>query len=219
MYFYDFFKTEFLLEADTTLEEYEVQVDFMIKHEDSPERCYEINLVLDSIPVTFYQGAESDPVPEQGETERTPISKSILEKEILCDTIIITKEGFHVKCHKVFLVAHSVAFSDLLENTNCIEMYNVSERGVRALLAYLYYWDETEPEKSLEVALELLIVGNTYRIGGLEKQMTKLILGRSVDWFDANVAVKLFGFARMSQTVAGDDLKMKAVIVMNRLKK
>ena len=69
--------------------------------------------------------------------------------------------------------------SDMMERTeNLVEMPDMTEAGVKALLAYLYYRNLLEPLKSAAVACELLETADKYGLESLLESMRDLILGK-----------------------------------------
>lgn len=211
--------TEVPLEIENTTGVFEAHVDFSTNHDNFLERFYEINLILDSC------HSSNENVTAEYATDRgkMSINKKILHDEMLTDAVIVSKEGTQVKCHKIFLAAHSSVIGDSIQSCNnqqqqhqtyVLDMPNLSEKSVKALLAFLYYWDQTEAEKNSGVAFELLRIGHNYNIPLLEKRMSKLILKKYNDWLEADVAVSLFGFVRGCSCFAAEELRMKAIDVM-----
>lgn len=206
------------LEIENTTGVFEAHIDFRTNHDNFLERFYEINLILDSC------HSSNENVTAEYATDRgkMSINKKILHDEILTDAVIVSREGVHVKCHKIFLAAHSSVIGESIQTCNnqqqqqiyVLDMPNLSEKSVTALLAFLYYWDQTEAEKSSAVAFELLRIGHNYNITLLEKRMSKLILKKYNDWIEADVAVSLFGFVRGYSCLAAEELRMKAIDVM-----
>lgn len=191
-------------------------------YDTSLEKVYEINLLLDLPvnPVCESCGHKNGP-----KEELLSINRKILQDEIFTDAVIVTKDHSHVKCNKVFLMAHSPVFRAMFDSrngelqeqqTNMLEMEDISEKGVRALLAFLYCWDQTDANKNSIVAFELLNAGHKYDIPKLEELMAEMLLKKGSEWFDAEVSVKLFGFGRNLPSKFGQDLKMKAVNMMTR---
>lgn len=83
-----------------------------------------------------------------------------------------------------------------------------------ALLAYLYYLDQTERNHNSLIAFELLLMGYKYEIS-LFKRISKLFcyLSLPTNWYEPVVAVKYFKFPGNLKLYA-DELKMKAIKVM-----
>lgn len=106
--------------------------------------------------------------------------------------------------------------SDLKESRpNMIDLTETSEEGVQVLLNYIYSSEMESTmflKESSSVAFELLQAAHKYEIDGLEIAMKKVFLKRNEDWYDVEVAMNLFLFAR---NVNGyDDLKTKCVKVL-----
>lgn len=143
--------------------------------------------------------------------------KKMLEKEVGSDMVIIPGTGNPVKAHKCQLMVRSPVFQAMFEtnmqeaSTTTVEVSEMSEEGVRALLAFLYHSDQSAPDEKCAVALELLCAGQKYTIPVLEAAIRDLILGKEDNWMDAEVAVQVFLFARnMPEEVDGNELKKKA---------
>lgn len=103
--------------------------------------------------------------------------------------------------------------SDLQESkTNQIEMVDMSEQGVQAFLEYLYKSEKSLAEQNPQVALELLEAAHKYDIPHLEGNMKHLFLEKSNDWFNVDVALHLFLFAR--NICDYEHLKIKCVQVL-----
>lgn len=95
---------------------------------------------------------------------------------------------------------------------NRILMEDVSEEGVKALLAYLYYRDLEMPLMSSVLAVELLELSHRYLIGGLENAVKGILLEKDVKWFEGKAAMRLFYFAGKLDN--HKDLRRKAVEVL-----
>lgn len=180
--------------------------------------CYGIKVVLE---ITVCSILAKDPRLQQSNILTTQLNKTILKDELGCDAVIIPGNGGNpVKCHRSFLMGNSLVFRAMFENDmeeakkGEIEMPEMSEGGVRAFLAYLYYRDEEVPNAKCGIALELMIAGHKYDVQSLENDMTKKLLYMSRKWYetDLDVAVKLYLFAR--NVKGGDQLKKKAISVM-----
>lgn len=133
--------------------------------------------------------------------DRFYINKKILAERICTDVTITAGNGARIKCHKNFLSAHSpVLWTMLNTNLECkdqnIDMSDLSEEGVRALLSYLYYWDIDNATESCDIAFQLFVAGHKFDIARLKKCMKDLLLSKHVSWFQKEVAFKLFLFSR-----------------------
>lgn len=100
------------------------------------------------------------------------LNERILKEGIAADMCIVAGNRVHIKCHKAFLVAHSVVFSAKLETeavTGILEMSEMTEQSVRAFLMYLYYSDVEDARINSEVAFEFIVAGHRYDIEDLER--------------------------------------------------
>ena len=100
--------------------------------------------------------------------------------------------------------------------TGKIEMVNVTEKGARAFLAFLYYRDSIVAVRdSSSVALELLELSEKYEIQDLKRSIIKLFVEtddlEKTTWWTCEVAVKLYLFANRMDPETGDDLKKKSI--------
>lgn len=93
-----------------------------------------------------------------------------------------------------------------------IEMVDMCENGVKALLAFLYYRGLQEPSKDIQVALELLRAANKYDISSLEKAITVIIMQKPIEWFDISTTIQLFFFSKNIDHFTG--IKQKSLQVL-----
>ncbi len=146
------------------------------------------------------------------------INRKMLKDEVACDVTIIPNNQVPIKCHKNFLCAHSTVLDVMFQTqmkeskTSTVEMPDMSEQSVRAFLEYLYLWEVKAANKSSLIAFELLHAGHKYDIKKLEESMEKILLSKESIWYNVDVAMKLFLFARNHPE--GDQLKMKAIQVL-----
>ncbi len=77
-----------------------------------------------------------------------------------------------------------------------IKMADMSEKGVKALLAFLYYRGLEEPAKDLKLAIEVLRAANKYDISSLEKAVAVMIMHKPIEWFDIATTIELFFFSK-----------------------
>ncbi len=96
--------------------------------------------------------------------------------------------------------------------THQIVMDDMSENGVNAFLAYLYYWNLDVPLADPKVALELLRVSHKYDITSLEKAARHILIGKPVEWFDVSTVIQLFFFSKNLETYS--QLKIKALCML-----
>lgn len=78
-----------------------------------------------------------------------------------------------------------------------IEMEGISQKGVRAILAYLCYRGITEISESSELAVEVILAAEKYSITNLKEDDGKVLLSKPSWWFGVDAAVVLFLFSKM----------------------
>lgn len=138
----------------------------------------------------------------------------MLQEGIGSDANIIPSTGNPVKCHKSFLMTQSPVFramfrSNMLEaRFHSVKIEELSEAGVRAFLAYLYYLDSSVPRQKCSIAVELLYASQKYMVPALETTMRDLLLQKEGQWYDVETAVKLFLLA-FNLPVEEDKKKLK----------
>lgn len=96
--------------------------------------------------------------------------------------------------------------------TNKIVMDDMTEHGVEALLAYIYYVSVKQAQKDIHVAMELLQASEKYSMENLKKSMKGVFLGKPYDWYKTEGALQVFLFARNATDCV--DLKNKAVSLL-----
>lgn len=113
-----------------------------------------------------------------------------------------------------FQSAHSDVFHRMLSGNfqeakdHTINMEDITERGVKALLEYLYFWEIREAVTDVSIAFELLKVSHKYNIKELEATMNRLFRTKPFDWFELDVTLELYVFVREL-----DDLHLKQKII------
>jgi len=87
--------------------------------------------------------------------------------------------------------------SDFQESkSNRIEMPDVSEECVKAMLEFIYSMKLTEPFNCSMVAVELFHMAHKYDICLLEEKLAEMLPQRATKWYNVNAAVDLFRFVR-----------------------
>ncbi|CAL8135675.1 unnamed protein product [Orchesella dallaii] len=135
--------------------------------------------------------------------EKLNMLETLWKDRLLSDCIIVASNKTEVKCHRSILAAQSDVFRAMFESelqesqTNRIEMGDMSEQGVNALLAYFYTWDIKIEELSEEVCVELLYAAHKYNISTLESLMIDTLLDKpdgedGNQWFSPNIALELY---------------------------
>lgn len=147
-----------------------------------------------------------------GISDKFSVYKRMLKDSIGSDMVIKAQNGAYVKCHKSILEAHSPVFSAMFSN-DMLEMDDMSKEGVDAFLAFLYHWEMTAAQESCSVAFELLCAGEKFFIPALKDTMTAILTAKGAEWFNAEVSIKLFLFAR-AQGGNGKALQVAAIAAM-----
>ncbi|ODM89719.1 Speckle-type POZ protein [Orchesella cincta] len=92
--------------------------------------------------------------------EKLNVLEKLWSDKILTDCCIVAANKAEMSCHRNILAAQSDVFYTMLTSqfqesrTNRIEMCDVSEEGVKALLDYLYKWDVKVEEMTEQIFLE-----------------------------------------------------------------
>lgn len=163
--------------------------------------------------------------------EKFAVYRKMLHEEIWSDAVIMAGDGIPVKCHKAMLSTQSpvfrVAFKTDMEEGKTGQLVipeMTDEKSVRAFLGFLYNWDISPAQENSLVAFELFHAGHKYDIQQLELAMEHVLLSKPYGWFDAEVALKLYLFARNLPKYSGEytqahsnsrtDLKLKAVEIL-----
>ncbi|CAL8130839.1 unnamed protein product [Orchesella dallaii] len=142
----------------------------------------------------------------------------ILNRQIYIDAAIVCANGSILPCHQCYLAVRSPVLSTMLksqpQNTKSIriEMLDVSEDCVKALLTYLYTLETTEPFQNCRLAVELFQVSHKYEISSLGNHLGGMFSEKSNKWFDANAALDLFRFTRQSEKFTQIKLQMISVL-------
>lgn len=147
-------------------------------------------------------------------SERFSHLKKVLDGETCTDTEILVgvqPNQVAVKCHRLMLVAGSEVFKTMFESgmkeakENKIAVPEMSEKGVRAMLAFLYYRDMNDVYEDVEVALELLQAAEKYGIDYLKNEARSILLSRQSSWFTVDVALELLLFVdKLCQRFEGE---------------
>lgn len=139
----------------------------------------------------------------EGHSKQALMVREMLEKEIGTDVVIIAggdaMKETSVKCHKSVLGTRSGVFRGIFEEGNGdhvaqVEMGFMNERGVRAFLKYLYFWEVDKAVERSDVALGLLMAGVKYEMGELVSLIRDLMMIKPEGWFGVKVAEELEGF-------------------------
>lgn len=156
-------------------------------------------------------------------TEVEDMNRRMLMEEICTDLEIrCGGDGKIVKGHRAVLGGRSNVFKAMFQSeemeeakTGKLEMEEMSEQGVRALLRWIYWGDEKEALLDSDVAVELLIAGDKWDLGGLTEKMKEIILkrrGYDDEWFSLDSALELYGWARNLEGM--EEVKEKAIGVI-----
>lgn len=80
--------------------------------------------------------------------------------------------------------------------THQIKMDDISDRGARAFVNFLYCKDMNVPFDNPKIAVELLLVSHKYQITCLENAMKALLMVKPWEWFDIPSTIQLYFFAK-----------------------
>ncbi|CAL8130887.1 unnamed protein product [Orchesella dallaii] len=147
--------------------------------------------------------------------------ESILSRKVNTDLNIIASNGAILECHKCFLSVNSPVLAAMLESgleeskSSRIELVDVSENCVKALLEYLYTFKITQSRKCSILAVELFQVAHKYDIRQLEEDLAHILLAQVNSWYDVNAALDLFRFARNVEEHCSLKLKCVEVLQLN----
>lgn len=126
----------------------------------------------------------------------------ILDNDIATDTIINSGDGKKINCHRAVLIAKVPVFEAMFQRsgmtesiTNEINMPDLNEAEVRALLGYLYKWDIQPALDKLTTAWNLLKVGNCYLVDDIVGVMREIMMIRRIELFSLDMAVEMLVFA------------------------
>ncbi|CAL8130885.1 unnamed protein product [Orchesella dallaii] len=159
---------------------------------------------------------EGDPAAIYGKLSNT--CENILSRKVNTDLNIIASNGAILECHKCFLSVNSSVLGAMLESgleeskSSRIELVDVSENCVKALLEYLYTFKITQSRKCSILTVELFQVAHKYDIRQLEEELAQILQAQVNSWYDVNAALDLFRFAR--NVVEHNNLKLKCVEVL-----
>jgi len=153
-----------------------------------------------SISLFWFSDPDQTPIINQ---DRSVFDK-LLNHKILADCSIIASNQTEIKCHRCILAASSEVFHAMLTNnmeesqTSKIEMNDISEEAVNALLVYLYQrvsFDMRAFFIENDVAFELLRTAHKYNIRPLEDLMKEKLSKIDPISVDINVVLELYFFA------------------------
>ncbi|CAL8130883.1 unnamed protein product [Orchesella dallaii] len=159
---------------------------------------------------------EGNPTAIYGKLSNT--CENILSRKVNTDLNIIASNGAILECHKCFLSVNSSVFAAMLESgleesrSSRIELVDVSETCVKALLEYLYTFRITQSRKCSVLAVELFQVAHKYDIQQLEEELAQILQAQVNSWYNVNAALDLFRFAR--NVKEHNSLKLKCVEVL-----
>ena len=102
--------------------------------------------------------------------------------------------------------------------TSTVEMPDMTEAGIRALLAYLYCWDILAALQNSSVAFELLQAADKYGIPALYKIVKEVILLKETNRFSVTTSLQLLSFAMKKEKDSkglDDWIEIKAMTALN----
>ncbi|ODM88776.1 BTB/POZ domain-containing protein [Orchesella cincta] len=195
-----------------------------IRNRLASQHCdYALNITV-SLNVTCEDAGEVDGVYSLKTEDNDVFGKlsstceNILSRKVNADLTIIASNRAALKCHKCFLSVNSTVLAAMLDSnmkeskSSQIELLDVTEPCVKALLEYLYTFKITQGRKSSKLAVEMFQVAHKYDISQLEKEMAQILLERANSWYDVNAALDLFRFSRNVEE--HKTIKLKCVQVL-----
>ncbi|CAL8132284.1 unnamed protein product [Orchesella dallaii] len=164
---------------------------------------------------------QSDVAPVEIKVISSATTKKMFHTEAVeYDFELISENGKAFPCHRRFLAGNSSVLarmfqSDWKDSKEKACNTNLTEKGLKALLKFIYEANIDGPLGSSRLTFELMETAHhsQYDIPLLEKAMKKLLLKQSSLWYAIDVALRLY---RFSIKVDGcGDLKWKALKVIN----
>lgn len=127
---------------------------------------------------------------------------------------------FDVLSHAcLFSVGNSPVFQTMFKgdsfkegHTKTVTLENMSEKGVVAMLNYLYCIDFEEKDLGSEIYMELLQASEQYSMSNLQQTMKQVLLNKPCDWFQVDLALQVFCFSRNVENC--QELKQKCIKVL-----
>lgn len=132
------------------------------------------------------------------------------------DLVLISNDGTRIPCHKLFLTNYSQKIHMMVfppekpiipapvdGNDNIpleckstvvdtIELKELSEDGIRALLEFIYCRGLTAAKRRSVIALELTVAAVNYEIEALTIVMFQLLMRREKSWFNVLGSLQLY---------------------------
>ncbi|CAL8068857.1 unnamed protein product [Orchesella dallaii] len=133
-------------------------------------------------------------------SKKVNVLKKMLQEKILTDCCIIAGNNAEICCHRSILSAHSDVFFTMFtiglqeSQTNRIEMNDISEEGVNALVNYFYQMKIDVEGISEEIAFELLQLAHRYNISNLESLMIDTLYYKPMNWFSLEAIISIYCF-------------------------
>ncbi len=98
--------------------------------------------------------------------------------------------------------------------TRSVTLANMTEKGVVALLNYLYSIDsdDYDAEWESDICMELLQASEQFSMSNLQETMKRVLLGKPDNWFQVDTALHVFCFSRNVENC--QELKDKCIQVL-----
>lgn len=195
---------------------------------------------------TIHLGNVSDPlsinrgIMADAETSGDVVIEADNGERIKCHKVFLTsKLRYNFNCFDykynlmynlmcmIYFIAQSAVFRrmfdvEMQENlTKTLKLPDMTEAGIKALLAYIYCRDITEILKSSSLAFDLLVAADKYEIDSLVTVIWDVIMLKDKAWFSAATAFRLIKFSTNKRENGGTsfeqaykELETKAVKVV-----
>lgn len=203
----------------TELQEAKVEVQQEGNGIPQEDICYEAKKI--TLPATLMKS----PLPDKVEASITiavwipekpePVNqdspwKKMLEEKKYTDATLVAQNGKIIEAHKFILMGKSSVLDAMLQNSDQVEVPEMSELVVNYLLRYLYYGDRYAPVSCSRIAFELFCAGKRYKIEELEQDMRRLLLDAPSRYICIEVAISMFASA-LKQEPMDLELKQRAI--------
>ena len=93
-----------------------------------------------------------------------------------------------------------------------VNLNDISEKGVKALLDFIYCRELFTPESEPAICFELFYAADKYDIKELRKAVVPMLLQKPSSWFDDETAFLLYALSRNCEQY--EDLKIKALQII-----
>ncbi|ODM90495.1 Kelch-like protein 3 [Orchesella cincta] len=155
--------------------------------------------------------------------EKSSVLEKLWNEKFLVDCVIVASNKAEVSCHRNILAAQSdvllAMFTSGLEEskTNRINMEEMSEEGVNALVQYFYKNELDEKEIGVEVASELLQAAHKYNTSKLEVIILNLLLRKPEEEFSLETIFEVYYHTKQIASVTSDNASYCYGLVRDRM--